>query len=111
MIVGDGMTSGITVVSDEVTFWGVGTGVVPITIVDVAVDWVEGAVEAQPHTKITRTNPIGRIQILRISIAYCVTTINLSIKTHILRFCWQIAMVMEGLYTLNMKKRPVLITG
>jgi hypothetical protein len=69
VIVDDGMTSGIAVVSDEVTFGGVGTVVVPTTIVDVAVGWVDGAVEIQPHTKITRTNPIVRIQILRISIA------------------------------------------
>jgi hypothetical protein len=70
VIVDDGMTSGIEVVSDEVTFGGIGVVVVPITIVDVAVGWVDGAVEIHPHTKITRTNPIVRIQMLRISIAY-----------------------------------------
>jgi hypothetical protein len=62
------MTSGIAVVSGEATFGRAGTGVVPGTIVDVAVGWADGAVEVQPHTN-TRTNPSVRSQILRISIA------------------------------------------
>ena len=70
VVVDDGMTTGRAVVSDEVTFGVVGTGVVPVTIGDVAAGWVDGAVEVQPHTTITRTNPRVRIQILRIRIAY-----------------------------------------
>ena len=70
VVVDDGMTPGRAVVSDDVTFGVVGTGVVPVTIVDVAAGWEDGAVEVQPHTNITRTNPRVRIQILRIRIAY-----------------------------------------
>jgi len=70
VVVDDGMTPGRAVVSDDVTFGVVVTGVVPVTIGDVAVGWVDGAVEVQPHTNITRTNPRVRIQILRIRIAY-----------------------------------------
>ena len=70
VVVDDGMTPGRAVVSDEVTFGVVGSGVVPVTIGDVAVGWADGAVEVQPHTNMTRTNPMVRIQILRISIAY-----------------------------------------
>ncbi|HWS22733.1 MAG TPA: hypothetical protein VN227_08845, partial [Methanoregula sp.] len=66
MIVEEGRTSGIAAVSDEVTFGVVGKGVVPGTIVEVAVGWADGAVEVQPPAKITRINPIARIQILRI---------------------------------------------
>jgi len=69
VIVDEGMTSGIRVVSDEVIFGVVGTGIVPVTIADVTVGWDGGVVEVQPHTKITRINPRVRIQILRISIA------------------------------------------
>jgi hypothetical protein len=69
VIVDEGMTSGIRVVSDEVIFGVVVTGVVPVAIADVAFGWDGGVVEVQPHTKITRTNPRVRIQILRISIA------------------------------------------
>ena len=70
VVVDDGMTPGRAVVSDDVTFGVVGTGVVPVTIGDVAAGWEDGAVEVQPHTTITRTNAMVRIQILRIRIAY-----------------------------------------
>ncbi|MDD1697893.1 MAG: hypothetical protein LUQ36_05990 [Methanoregula sp.] len=63
------MTSGAAVVSDEVTFGVGGTGVVPVTIPGVAAGWADGGVEVHPATKIIRTNPMVRIQILRISIA------------------------------------------
>ena len=69
MIVDEDMTSGIAVVTDVMTFGVFGKGVVPGTIVEVAVGWTDGAVEVQPPAKITRINPSVRIQILRICIA------------------------------------------
>jgi hypothetical protein len=63
------MTTGRAGVSDEVTLGGAGAGTVPVSSVAVAGGWADGAVEVQPHAKITRTNPSERIQILRIRIA------------------------------------------